>query len=113
MLVTWNDSIMAGPSLVHGIPLPGPQRLARLDRDHDGVVTAHELLTACSDPEVRKALQWTFPDTCLEDVCLGVVWRMCVLEGCKHDFIVMFVYSHVYGDVYGHGIAHHLLRLRA
>lgn len=40
----------------------------RLDRDHDGVVTAHELLTACSDPEVRRALQWTFPDTCLEDV---------------------------------------------
>mmetsp|Transcript_78542 Transcript_78542/g.188414 ORF Transcript_78542/g.188414 Transcript_78542/m.188414 type:complete len:662 (-) Transcript_78542:58-2043(-) len=40
----------------------------RLDRDHDGMVTAHELLTACSDTEVRTALQWTFPDTCLEDV---------------------------------------------
>lgn len=36
--------------------------------DHDGVVTAHELLTACSDTEVRTALQWTFPDAKLEDL---------------------------------------------
>eukprot|EP00434_Breviolum_minutum_P023232 symbB.v1.2.020490.t1/scaffold1730.1/size104407/3 len=40
----------------------------RLDRDHDGVVTAHELLTACSDTEVRTALQWNFPDAKLEEV---------------------------------------------
>jgi hypothetical protein len=46
---------------------PGDPGQPRLDRDHDGVVTAHELLTACSDPEVRRALQWTFPDSCLEE----------------------------------------------
>ncbi|CAE7268229.1 unnamed protein product [Symbiodinium natans] len=40
----------------------------RLDRNHDGAVTAHELRTACSDSTVRMALQWTFPDTCLEEV---------------------------------------------
>ena len=38
--------------------------------DHDGVVTAHELLTACSDTEVRTALQWNFPDAKLEDLKL-------------------------------------------
>jgi len=40
----------------------------RLDRDHDGAVTAKELHAACTDSSVRMALQWTFPDTCLEDV---------------------------------------------
>mmetsp|Transcript_30917 Transcript_30917/g.72483 ORF Transcript_30917/g.72483 Transcript_30917/m.72483 type:complete len:656 (-) Transcript_30917:146-2113(-) len=40
----------------------------RLDRNHDGAVTAHELRTACIDSTVRVALQWTFPDTCLEEV---------------------------------------------
>jgi len=38
------------------------------DRDRDTMVTRQELLTACSDYQVRLALTWSFPDACLQDV---------------------------------------------